>query len=347
MTVAPGIANRLDLLELAEAWRNEGRRFALATVAETWGSAPRPIGSHLIIDDAGNFEGSVSGGCVEGEVITAAERVIADGKPQFLSFGVADETAWRVGLSCGGRISVLVQTMGDTPGSAGPLLGAINAARRGREQVALLTEIETGRSEIVRDADIASHGAIADQLAAGVSGLAELPSGRAMITSYAPPARLVLLGAVHIAQALAPMADATGFEVVVIDPRSAFASPQRLPGIRVFAGWPQDVLSEIGLDPFTAFAALTHDPKIDDPGIEAALAANCFYVGALGSRKTHGRRLDRLRERGIGEDALARIRAPIGLAIGARSPAEIAVAVLAEMIQAKAARQHANAEAAS
>ncbi len=337
MTVAPGISNKLDLLELAEAWRNEGRRFALATVAETWGSAPRPIGSHLIIDDEGNFEGSVSGGCVEGEVITEAERVIADGKPKLLSFGVADETAWRVGLSCGGRISVLVQTAADAPGSAGPLLAAINAARRNRERVALLTDVETGRCEIVGDADIAAHGAIAEQLGSGTSGLVELPSSRVMITSYAPPPRMILLGAVHIAQALAPMADAAGFEVVVIDPRSAFASSERLPGIRVFAGWPQDVLGEIGLDPFTAFAALTHDPKIDDPGIEAALAANCFYVGALGSRKTHGRRLERLRERGIDEDALARIRAPIGLAIGAHSPAEIAVAVLAEMIQAKAA----------
>jgi xanthine dehydrogenase accessory factor len=347
MTVAPGINNRLDLLELAEAWRNEGRRFALATVAETWGSAPRPVGSHLIVDTEGNFEGSVSGGCVEGEVISEAEQVIADGKPRLLSFGVADETAWRVGLSCGGRISVLVQTMGDVPGSAGPLLEPINTVRRQRERVALMTDVDTGQSEIVRDADIGAQGAIAEQLGDGISGLAELPSGRVMVTSYAPPPRLVLLGAVHIAQALAPMADAAGFEVVVIDPRSAFAAPQRLPGIRVFAGWPQDVLAEIGLDPFTAFAALTHDPKIDDPGIEAALAADCFYVGALGSSKTHARRLERLRARGLDEEALARIRAPIGLAIGARSPAEIAVAVLAEMIQAKAAPKPAIAETTS
>ena len=339
MTAAVDIGQKLDVIETAERWLREGRRFALATVAETWGSAPRPIGSHLIVDDTGHFEGSVSGGCVEGEVIAEAEQTIDDGRPRFLSFGVADETAWRVGLSCGGKISVLVQSMAEQPGGAGPLVAQLAEARRGRIAVAMATDVATGRSELLRSDGERPDGELgtllSERLADGVSGLAELADGRAMITAYLPSPRLVLLGAVHIAQELAPMATAAGFEVTVIDPRSAFAAPQRLPGVRVFAAWPQDALPEIGLDRYTAFAALTHDPKIDDPGIDAALAADCFYVGALGSRKTHGRRLERLRERGVDDAALASIHAPIGLAIGARTPAEIAVATLAEIIQAK------------
>lgn len=351
MTAAVGPGKTLDITDLAAKWRGEGRRFALATVAETWGSAPRPIGSHLIVDDQGHFEGSVSGGCVEGEVLTEAEQVIADGAPRFLSFGVADETAWRVGLSCGGRISVLVQTTADTDGSAGPLLHDIADARRRREPVVLATEIKTGRSSILRGRDPVPAGefgaAMAERLVTGVSGIADLTDGQVMLTAYVPAPRLIILGAVHIGQELAPMAAAAGFDVSVIDPRSAFAAPQRLPGIRVFAEWPDEALPRIGIDRYTAFAALTHDPKIDDPGIEAALAARCFYVGALGSRKTHEKRLSRLAERGIGGDILTTIHAPIGLSIGARTPAEIAVATLAEIIQAKAALRSAQIEAAA
>ena len=351
MTAAVGVAKKLDIADLAADWRSEGRRFALATVAETWGSAPRPVGSHLIIDDTGHFEGSVSGGCVEGEVISESEQVIADGDPRFLSFGVADETAWRVGLSCGGRISVLLQTMADTEGSAGPLLPAIAEARRRRDPVVLATEVATGRSQILRSSDPVPPGAIgaamARRLVSGVSGLEDLPDGRVMMTAYMPSPRLVLLGAVHIGQELAPMAAAAGFEVSVVDPRTAFAAPQRLPGVQVYAEWPEDALPEIGIDRYTAFAALTHDPKIDDPGLEAALAAGCFYVGALGSRKTHERRLARLSERGVDKDALASIHAPIGLPIGARTPAEIAVATLAEIIQAKADLRSTQIEAAA
>ncbi len=347
--VAPG--KNLDVADLAAQWRDEGRRFAFATVAKTWGSAPRPVGSHLIVDDQGHFEGSVSGGCVEGEVLSEAEQVIETGTPRFLSFGVADETAWRVGLSCGGRISVLVQTMADIDGSAGPLVHDIAAARHRREPVVLATEVETGRSHILRGSDPVPAGEVgavmAERLISGVSGIVEMTDRKLMVTAYVPAPRLIILGAVHIGQELAPMAAAAGFEVSVIDPRSAFAAPQRLPGVRVFAEWPDEAIPRIGIDRFTAFAALTHDPKIDDPGIEAALAARCFYVGALGSRKTHEKRLSRLAERGIGGDVLASIHAPIGLAIGARTPAEIAIATLAEIIQAKAEFRSAQIEAAA
>lgn len=351
MTPSADAGAKLDIADLAAQWHEEGREFALATVAETWGSAPRPVGSHLIVDDQGHFEGSVSGGCVEGEVLSEAEQVIADGKPRFLSFGVADETAWRVGLSCGGRISVLVQTAAPTVGTAGPLLADLTAARQRREPVVLATDIDSGRTEMLRSSDPVPQtelgSAMAERLESGVSGIAETAAGRAMINAYLPAPRLVILGAVHIGQALAPMAAAAGFEVSVIDPRTAFAAPERLPGVRVFAQWPEDALPEIGIDRYTAFAALTHDPKIDDPGIEAALAARCFYVGALGSSKTHQKRIARLAERGIDESLLALIKAPIGLAIGARTPAEIAVATLAEIIDAKTTFKAAQVEAAA
>jgi xanthine dehydrogenase accessory factor len=351
MPTAVDVGNTLDIADIAADWRNQGRRFAMATVAETWGSAPRPVGSHLIVDDSGHFEGSVSGGCVEGAVLTEAEDVIRDGKPRFVSFGVADETAWRVGLSCGGRISVLVQAMTDIAGSAGPLIETIAESRRRREPVALVTNVETGDSSIYDPSQMMLTGALGlvlgERLSSGVSGLSELPSGRFMVTVYPPAPRLILLGAVHISQELAPMATAAGFEVVVIDPRRAFAEPKRLPGVQVIAAWPEEALPQVGIDRFTAFAALTHDPKIDDPGIEAALSADCFYIGALGSRKTHERRMARLTERGVEETALASIHAPIGLAIGARTPAEIAVATLAEIIQAKANRRHPKVEAAA
>jgi len=323
-----------DVLTITEAWQREGRALALATVAETWGSAPRPVGSHLIIDSDGNFEGSVSGGCVEGAVVVEAEEAIRDGKPRFLTFGVADETAWNVGLSCGGRISVLVQPLAETEGNAATLIAALNEARSGRRPVLLASDIETGRSQLVGDDDKADP-ALMDRLRQGSSGIVELGAAKLMATVYVPPPRLVLLGAVHISQALAPMAASAGFDVSVVDPRTAFATEERFRGVRFLPEWPQDALPKTGLDRFTAFAALTHDPKIDDPGLTAALEAQCFYVGALGSRKTHGKRLERLREAGVGKPALNRIHAPIGLAIGARSPAEIAVAVLAEIIEAK------------
>lgn len=349
-TGAADVGKTLDIADVAADWRNQGRRFAMATVAETWGSAPRPVGSHLIVDDSGHFEGSVSGGCVEGAVLTEAEDVIRDGNPRFVSFGVADETAWRVGLSCGGRISVLIQTMSDATGSAGPLVATIAQSRSRREPVALATNVETGDSSIHHMSQVPTGAlglAASERLSSGVSGLAELASGRFMITVYPPAPRLVLLGAVHISQELAPMAKAAGFEVAVIDPRHAFAEPARFPGVQMLATWPEEALPEIGIDRFTAFAALTHDPKIDDPGIEAALSAGCFYIGALGSRKTHERRVARLTERGISETALATIHAPIGLSIGARTPAEIAVATLAEIIRAKAGAGRAKVEAAA
>jgi xanthine dehydrogenase accessory factor len=171
-------------------------------------------------------------------------------------------------------------------------------------------------------------------LRSGKSGMADTPQGRVFLTVHVPPPRLVVIGAVHISQALAPIARLLDYDVIVVDPRTAFASPERFPDVRVIAQWPDEALPPLGIDRYTAFIALTHDPKIDDPALLHALARDCFYIGALGSRKTHGRRVERLKGQGISETSLARIHAPIGLAIGAVSPPEIAVSIMAQVTAA-------------
>jgi xanthine dehydrogenase accessory factor len=211
------------------------------------------------------------------------------------------------------------------------LLRQLNTARRTRQAAVLVTDTVSGETRLITAEMLGEDplaGALSQRVASGRSGLLE--DGRTFLTVHVPPPRVVVIGAVHISQAFAPMAQMAGFDVVVIDPRTAFASPERFNGVPVIAEWPDAALNSIPLDPYTALAALTHDPKIDDAPIHAALAADCFYVGALGSRKTHAKRLERLHAAGARN--LERIHAPIGLDIGAQSPAEIAVAILAEVI---------------
>ena len=219
------------------------------------------------------------------------------------------------------------------------LLARFNAARSGRKPAILVTEIGDGTQRLVTPHDITDADPLAAELRArlrsGKSGLIALEGGgQAFLTVSVPPPRIVLIGAVHISQALVPMARIAGFDVTVVDPRTAFATPERFPDGTLLAEWPADVLEQLSLDPYTALAALTHDPKIDDVPLTAALSAGCFYVGALGSRKTHGKRRERLQEAGVTPDAFEAIDAPIGADIGAASPAEIAVAVLANIIAA-------------
>lgn len=214
------------------------------------------------------------------------------------------------------------------------LLTALNAERAARRAAILVTDVTTGAQRLVKAADAASdplHDVLAERLLNGKSGMAEASGAKYFLTVQLPPPRLVITGAVHISQALAPMARLLGYDVVIVDPRTAFATPERFRDVQVLAEWPDQALPKLQLDPATAFVALTHDPKIDEPALEAALKAGCFYIGALGSRKTHAKRLERLGALGIKDDALARIHAPIGLAIGAASPPEIAVAILAEI----------------
>jgi len=230
------------------------------------------------------------------------------------------------------------------------LLAELNAERRARRAVVAVTDLASGAGRLVRPGDDLAADPLGDEVArrlkSGRSGLVTPADGAAsFLTVYLPPPRLVVCGAVHIAQALVPMATIAGLDVTIVDPRTAFASPERFPNMRLLAAWPQDVLDELAFDPWTGLAALTHDPKVDDPAITAALAAGCFYVGALGSRKTHAKRVERLAAAGVDEAALARIEAPIGLPIGAASPAEIAVAVLAEVIAALRRPAHAGSAA--
>ncbi|HEX2018209.1 MAG TPA: XdhC family protein [Aurantimonas sp.] len=215
------------------------------------------------------------------------------------------------------------------------LLTALNAERLARRAAVVVTDLASGRQRLVREADIADDPlaeAIGRVIRAGKSGIVATDGGEVFLNAHLPPARLVVIGAVHISQALAPMAKLAGYDVEIIDPRTAFATADRFPGVALHAEWPQDVLAARPLDPYTALCAITHDPKIDDFPLIEALKVGCFYVGALGSRKTHAKRVERLHEAGLPNQAIERIEAPIGADIGASAPGEIAVAILASVI---------------
>lgn len=300
------------LFATALAWLAEGRRAALATVIETWGSAPRAVGAHMVVRDDGRFEGSVSGGCVEGDVIVNAQAALEQARAVRLDYGVSNSEAWAVGLACGGKISVLVQPVGDGHFPAA-LMERILAERQAGRSVRVRTHLAAGRSEAV----------------APEAG----PDTEDFLNTYAPPLRLAIVGAVHIAQTLAPMAQMLGYAPVVIDPRGAFLTG-RFEGISVSPLWPDEALRDWRPDERSAIVTLTHDPKLDDPALAAALASPAFYIAALGSRKTHASRLERLRQQGFSEADLARIHGPAGLNIGAKTPAEIAASIAAEMTAA-------------
>ena len=295
----------LAVLAAAADWVRAGHKVALATVIETWGSAPRRAGSHLAIRDDGLFEGSVSGGCVEGDVVTEAQELIAAGTAlRRLDYGVADEMAWQVGLACGGRISVLVQPL--APGGFDPaLVDRLVAAATAGDAVTLATDLATGATT---EADLGDY-----------------------VRAYPPPRRLAIIGAVHIAQALVPLAQGLGIAVTVIDPRGLFAAAARFAGLDLDRRWPDEALAQWRPNAASAVVALTHDPKLDDVALAAALASPAFYIAALGSRKNHARRCERLAALGFDDADLARLHGPAGLAIGAADPAEIALSIAAEL----------------
>jgi xanthine dehydrogenase accessory factor len=214
------------------------------------------------------------------------------------------------------------------------ILKALNEERAARRAAVVVTDVTSGAQRFVKKADVAADPLrehLDKALRMGKSAMVETPQGKVFLTVHVPPPRIVAIGAVHISQALAPMAKLLGYDVVIIDPRTAFATQERFPDVKVIAEWPDAALPPLNVDGYTAFVALTHDPKIDDPALTHALARDCFYIGALGSRKTHGRRLERLKQQGITDAALSRIHAPIGLAIGAVSPPEIALSIMGEI----------------
>lgn len=313
--------------ELALEWVRSGKQVALATVVKTWGSAPRPVGAQLVIDGDMAFEGSVSGGCVESAVIFDAQEAMKDGKCRMLSFGVSDDSAFEVGLACGGEISVMVEPVGAGQGPSVEDLEALVDARAHRRPV--VWEVDTSnwtRRILPRNPDDAvleerfrtDKSALEDGVFRGV---------------HNPPLRLVVVGAVHIAQPLVQMARMTGYDLALCDPRESFASDARFPGEVFLDGWPDEALDAFGLDARTAVVTLSHDPKIDTPALQTALASEAFYIGALGSKRTHAKRVAVLRDAGVEEHAIARIDGPVGADIGAMSPAEIAVSIMAEMTE--------------
>ncbi|ULB08635.1 XdhC family protein [Cereibacter azotoformans] len=313
-----------DIPETALDWHRAGRGAVLATVIETWGSAPRPAGSQLVVAGDGAMMGSVSGGCVEGAVIAEAAAARADGRSRLMTFGVSDDEAFAVGLACGGTIRVLVEPIGGALPEA--LLADLVAARAARRPIALMVHPESGAHRLAGP----EEARVATRLCADRSGIEE---DGWFIGIHNPPLRMVVVGAVHIAQPLLAMARIAGFEPTLIDPRSAFGSAARFPGETILEDWPDEALARLEPDARTAVVTLTHDPKLDDPAILATFASPAFYLGCLGSPRTHARRLERLREAGVSEDQIARIHAPVGLDIGARSPAEIAISILAQITE--------------
>jgi xanthine dehydrogenase accessory factor len=315
--------------EAALTWHRAGQGAALATVIETWGSAPRQAGSQLAISGQGEMLGSVSGGCVEGAVVTEALDALQDRKSRLLTFGVSDETAFAAGLACGGTIRVLVEPVGDgTEALPEAMLADLIAARAASRALAIVTRPEGWTRSLIGPG---IDPAIDARLKSDRSGLEE--DGR-FIAVHNPPLRLIVVGAVHIAQPLLTIARECGYACTLIDPRAAFGSAERFPGETILDDWPDEALTELHPDARTAIVTLTHDPKLDDPAIRVALGSGAFYIGCLGSTRTHAKRVDRLTEAGLTAEDISRIHAPVGLDIGAKTPAEIAVSVMAQITQA-------------
>ncbi|MCP5036876.1 MAG: XdhC family protein [Rhodobacteraceae bacterium] len=312
-----------DIPEKALIWHRDGRGAVLATVVQTWGSAPRPVGSQLAISGKGEIAGSVSGGCVEGAVVVEAQEALGDGRSRVLEFGVSDDEAFAVGLACGGKIRVLVEPVG--AGLSEEILTQLVEARTKRIPVAYVVDTGNWTRAIV------DTGSYPERFRADKSGFEA--DEFTFVAIHNPPLRMIVVGAVHIAQALIPMAQLAGYDVTLIDPRAAFATPERFKGVQIEVDYPDEVLAGFGLDARSAMVTLSHDPKIDDPGIIAALQSDVFYLGCLGSTRTHAKRVARLETAGFKADAIARIHAPVGLDLGSRTPAEIALSVMAEITQ--------------
>jgi xanthine dehydrogenase accessory factor len=303
-----GAADPSPILAAAAAWR--GSAMALATVVRTWSSAPCPVGTHMLICGDGRFAGSLSGGCVEGDVLTLAGQVIAGEGAQTRRYGVADGAAWEVGLPCGGDIDILIQPV-SAAGFAPELFCQIEEARAAGETLLIGFDLDTGMSCVVTARDAAPF-----------------------VNVYAPAKRLLLIGAVEIARALSRIAAELGIAVTLIDPRAHFLTEARFPGVARDDRWPDEAVAAHCPDDRTAIITLSHDPKIDDPALIAALASPARYVAALGSRKSHAARLARLAAAGVDPAQLTRIEGPAGVRINAINASEIALSIAGGMVRA-------------
>jgi xanthine dehydrogenase accessory factor len=341
-----------DILPDLDNWSAQSKSIALATVIQTWGSSPRRAGAKMAITPDGGITGSVSGGCVEGAVFEEGVQALKANRPKLLHFGVADETAWEVGLACGGSIDVFVKPL-DTG-----LYKSLHSVLADEQSAVLLTVVK-GNDEILgREMLVKDHGSvtgtISDDLNESAQHLAQeiLDVGESQrrklnndVEVFAevilPPPTLIAVGGVHITIALMALAKTLGYRTVVIDPRTAFGNEERFPNVdKLIQLWPDEAFQQIHITRSTAVAMLTHDPKLDDPALKIALPSPAFYVGALGSKTTQAKRRQRLLEDGLTEAQLKRLYGPIGLEIEAHTPEEIAMSIMAEIV---AARNHAEA----
>ena len=299
----------IEIISTAHIWDKEKRDFSLAIVIKTWGSSPRQVGSMMLIRDDGHVVGSVSGGCVEGAVIISAKKILTCNSAEILDFGVADQDAWSVGLSCGGKISVFICPRKKIQASFFERLCLANV---NRENFQIQCDFYCG--------EISEH-------------QNSTSNEKCLTLILKPKPRLFIVGAVHITQYLVPMARGAGFEIVLVDPRSQFATSERFPDTDIINDWPDEALKKYILNENDCLVTLTHDPKIDDAALLIALDKPLFSISCLGSRRTHSARKSRLQTKGIHEKQLHRINGPAGLDINAKNPAEIAVAILAELIK--------------
>ncbi len=305
----------IEVLRSAEDWRKAGRRATLGTIVKTWGSAPRPVGALVAIRDDGQISGSVSGGCVEDDLVEKVRaRAVAADRPQLMTYGVTNEDATRWGLPCGGTLQLVLEPVGEASG-IGELLQTISKQQLVRRRL----EMDSGRVTL-------EPGQWQDALEF---------DGKVLTTVHGPRWRLVLIGAGQLTRYLSEMARMLDYHVIVIDPREEYADGWNLPGVALERGMPDDVIAALNLDGHSAVVALTHDPKLDDMALLEALKSAAFYVGAIGSKKNNDARRKRLREFDLSEGEIARLRGPVGLYIGSKTPPEIAVAILAEMTAAR------------
>jgi xanthine dehydrogenase accessory factor len=300
-----------EVLDELNDWTRGQEEIAIATVIETWGSSPRPLGSKMLVTRSGKMAGSVSNGCIEGAVFEEAQKVLKSGAPKVAAFGVADDVAFEVGLACGGHIEVFIQPLGRAHRQLIAMLGRDEAAT-------LLTNLVSGEAELIKGTPAGSELARRD--------------GDIFIEPFRRPAHLVIIGAIHIAIPLHRLAKLMGYRVTVIDARAKFASRERFPEAdELIVAWPDEAMSKVTVDSSTYVVILTHDPKFDLPALRSVLEKDAGYVGAIGSRKTNQNRFDALRHEGFTEEQLARVHGPIGLDLGGRGAEETALGILAEI----------------
>ena len=320
-----------EILTELDRWRARGDRVAMARVVATRRSAPRPVGSKLIVSETGELAGSVSGGCVESEVVEAAREVLAGTAGRLLTYGISDDLALTVGLPCGGEIDVWV----DEPDPE--LVGRLADVARQDRRAVFFVDLDDGTERLALEGD----DDVADELIrSGHSKIVELQGRRVFADVFGPPPRLFVYGAVDTADALCGAARAIGWRTIVADARGRFATRERLPSAdEVIVAWPDEALAQVAPDHTTAILVLTHDDKFDVPLLVGALASEAYYIGALGSRRNQERRRERLLEAGVDGAELDRISGPAGLDIGAHTPAETAVSMLAEIMAVRAGRE--------